>query len=169
MLAKRENREMYRWHFVNRLANHFSHLAFRCSRQAIDILTKRQRGRDNTRNIFVRHYTFIKMLYSFAYFPRQFFLFPLASVYLNFFFQSLKNMQKILYMEILYVWTAAFDVRLVSIFSGKYSRQVEVRLDKIGGGADKLTWWWAKINKNWLRGCDFSVAHTSIGKAGEIL
>ncbi len=44
MLAKREKREVYRWHFVNRLANHFSYLAFRRSRQAIGI-TKCQRGR----------------------------------------------------------------------------------------------------------------------------
>ncbi len=36
MLAKREKREVCRWHFVNRLANHFSHLAFRRSCQAID-------------------------------------------------------------------------------------------------------------------------------------
>ncbi len=61
MLAKREKREvyrwhfvnlyrwhfvnLYRWHFVNRLANHFSHLSFRHSRQAIGIFTKHQRGR----------------------------------------------------------------------------------------------------------------------------
>ncbi len=44
MLAKREKREVYRWHFVNHLANHFSYLAFRCSRQAIGIFTKRQRA-----------------------------------------------------------------------------------------------------------------------------
>ncbi len=36
---------MYGWHFVNRLANHFSHLAFRRSRQSIGIFTKHQRGR----------------------------------------------------------------------------------------------------------------------------
>ncbi len=45
MLAKREKREVYRWHFVNRLADHFSHLVFRRSHQAIGIFTKRQRGR----------------------------------------------------------------------------------------------------------------------------
>ncbi len=39
MLAKRE---VYRWHFVYRLANRFSHLAFRRSRQAIGIEMKRQ-------------------------------------------------------------------------------------------------------------------------------
>ncbi len=33
------------WHFVNRLASHFSHLAFRCSCQAIGIFTKCQRER----------------------------------------------------------------------------------------------------------------------------
>ncbi len=43
ILAKWEKWEAYRWHFVNRLANHFSHLAFRHSRQAISIFTKRQR------------------------------------------------------------------------------------------------------------------------------
>ncbi len=36
---------MYRWHFINHLANHLSHLAFRHSRQVIGIFTKRQRGR----------------------------------------------------------------------------------------------------------------------------
>ncbi len=45
MLAKQEKWEVYRWHFVNCLASHFSHLAFRRSRQAIGIFTKRQRGR----------------------------------------------------------------------------------------------------------------------------
>ncbi len=45
MLAKREKRDVYKWHFVNRLINHFSHLAFRRSRQVIGIFTKRQRGR----------------------------------------------------------------------------------------------------------------------------
>ncbi len=44
MLMKWEKRELYRWHFVNRLANHFSHLEFRHSRQAIGIFTKHQRG-----------------------------------------------------------------------------------------------------------------------------
>ncbi len=43
MLAKQEKREVYRWHFVNRLANHFSHLAFRHSCQEIGIFTKRQK------------------------------------------------------------------------------------------------------------------------------
>ncbi len=72
--------------------HHFSHLSFRCSRQAIGILTKCQRGRDDTRNIFVHHYTFIKILYSFAYFPRQFFFISSGVVGLvKFFFQSLKN------------------------------------------------------------------------------
>ncbi len=42
MLAKWE---VYRWHFVNRLANHFSHLAFRHSCQTIGIFMKCQRGR----------------------------------------------------------------------------------------------------------------------------
>ncbi len=85
MLAKREKREVYRRHFLNRFANHFSHRAFRRSRQMIGILMKRQKERDNTPNIFVHHvhhYTFIKMLYSFAYFLSQmFFLFPVASFY----------------------------------------------------------------------------------------
>ncbi len=45
ILVKREKREVYRWHFVNRFANHFSHLAFHRSHHAIDIFTKRQRGR----------------------------------------------------------------------------------------------------------------------------
>ncbi len=45
MLAKQEKREVYRWHCVNRRANHFSHQAFRRSCHAIDIFTKRQRGR----------------------------------------------------------------------------------------------------------------------------
>ncbi len=40
MLAKRE---VCRWHFVNCLANHFFHLMFRHSRQAISIFTKHQR------------------------------------------------------------------------------------------------------------------------------
>ncbi len=44
MLAKWEKREVYRWHFVNRLANHFSHLTFRRSHRVISIFTKRQRG-----------------------------------------------------------------------------------------------------------------------------
>ncbi len=74
MLEKQEKREVYRWHFVNRLANHFSHLMFRRSHQPISILMKCQRGRDDTRNIFMRHYTFFKMWYIFAYFPLQFFL-----------------------------------------------------------------------------------------------
>ncbi len=79
MLAKQEKREVYGRHFVSRLANHFSHLAFRCSRQAIGILMKHQRRRDDTHDIFVHHYTFIKLLYSFAYFPHQiFFVFPLT-------------------------------------------------------------------------------------------
>ncbi len=43
MLAKREKREVYRWHFVNRLVNHFSHL-FHRSHQMIGIFTKRQTG-----------------------------------------------------------------------------------------------------------------------------
>ncbi len=127
MFAKWEKREVHQWHFVNRLANHFSHFVFRHSRQAISILTKRQRGRDDTRNIFVHHYTFIKTLYSFAYFPHQFFFnFQGRRSSQTFFFQSLKNVREILYKELLYVWTAAFDVCLVGIFSGKYSRQVEV-------------------------------------------
>ncbi len=42
MLAKREKREVYRWHFVNHPANHFSHLTFRHSHQMIDIFTKCQ-------------------------------------------------------------------------------------------------------------------------------
>ncbi len=70
LVKQREKREVYKWHFVNRLANHFSHLVFRRSRQAIGILTKCQRGRDDTRNIFVHHYTFIKMLHTLANFPR---------------------------------------------------------------------------------------------------
>ncbi len=44
MLAKQEKREMYRWHFINHLANHFPHLVFRHSRQVIGIFTKCQRG-----------------------------------------------------------------------------------------------------------------------------
>ncbi len=34
---------MYRWHFVNHLANHFSYLAFCHSRQTVGIFTKRQK------------------------------------------------------------------------------------------------------------------------------
>ncbi len=34
---------MYGLHFVNNLANHFSHLAFRCSHQTVGIFTKRRR------------------------------------------------------------------------------------------------------------------------------
>ncbi len=45
MLAKWEKREVYRWHFVNRLASHFFHLVFRHSRQVIGIFMKRQKGR----------------------------------------------------------------------------------------------------------------------------
>ncbi len=45
MLAKREKREVYGWHFVKYLVNHFSHLMFHRSRQTIGIFTKRQRGR----------------------------------------------------------------------------------------------------------------------------
>ncbi len=45
MLAKWGKREVYRWHFVDHLANHFFHLAFCRSRQAIGIFTKRQRWR----------------------------------------------------------------------------------------------------------------------------
>ncbi len=45
MLAKREKWEVYRWHFVNHLVNHFSHLAFRRSHQMIGIFMKCQRGR----------------------------------------------------------------------------------------------------------------------------
>ncbi len=37
MLAEQEKLEMYRWHFVNRLANHLCHLAFHRSRQRIGI------------------------------------------------------------------------------------------------------------------------------------
>ncbi len=44
MLAQREKRDVYRWHFVNCLTNHFSHLAFRRSRQMIGIFKKCQRG-----------------------------------------------------------------------------------------------------------------------------
>ncbi len=43
MLAKWEKREVYRWYFVNHLVNHFYHLAFRLSCQAIGIFTKRQK------------------------------------------------------------------------------------------------------------------------------
>ncbi len=35
MLAKQEKWEVYRWHFVNHLANHFTHLTFRHSHQTI--------------------------------------------------------------------------------------------------------------------------------------
>ncbi len=45
MLAKREKWEVYRWHFVNHLANHFFHLTFRRSRRMISIFMKCQRGR----------------------------------------------------------------------------------------------------------------------------
>ncbi len=45
MLAKWEKQKVYRWHFVNHLANHFSHLTFRRSRQAIGVFTKCQRER----------------------------------------------------------------------------------------------------------------------------
>ncbi len=45
MLAKREKREVYRLHFVNCLANYFSHFVFRRSHQAIGIFMKRQKGR----------------------------------------------------------------------------------------------------------------------------
>ncbi len=44
MLAKWEKRQVYRWHFVNHLANHFSHIAFRRSHQTVGIFTKCQRG-----------------------------------------------------------------------------------------------------------------------------
>ncbi len=40
MLAKWEKWEAYRWHFVNHLANHFSHLVF----QTIGIFKKHQIG-----------------------------------------------------------------------------------------------------------------------------
>ncbi len=43
MLAKREKWEVYRWHFVNHLANHFSYLASCHSRQTIGIFTKCQK------------------------------------------------------------------------------------------------------------------------------
>ncbi len=43
MLAKWEKWEVYRWQFVNRLVNHFSHLTFHHSRRAIGIFTKHQR------------------------------------------------------------------------------------------------------------------------------
>ncbi len=66
------------------------------------------------------------MLYSFAYFPRQIFFISSGVVLVKCFFQLLKNVQEILYMEILYVWTVMFDIRLVGISSGKYCRQVEV-------------------------------------------
>ncbi len=44
ILAKRKKWEVYRRHFVNHLANHFSHFGFRRSRQVIGIFTKRQRS-----------------------------------------------------------------------------------------------------------------------------
>ncbi len=45
VLAKWEKWKVYRWHFINCLANHFSHLAFRCSHQTISIFMKCRRGR----------------------------------------------------------------------------------------------------------------------------
>ncbi len=45
MLGKREKRDVYIWYFINRLANHFSHLAFHRSRQAVVIFTKRRSKR----------------------------------------------------------------------------------------------------------------------------
>ncbi len=52
---------MYRWYFVNHLANHFSHFVFRHSHQTVSIFTKCQRGdRDSFSSSFPQNQRWMK-------------------------------------------------------------------------------------------------------------
>ncbi len=136
MLTKREKREVYRWHFVNCVANHFSHFAFRPFSPGDRYFHETsKRMIQHTHHIRESLYTYQKFCIVLLIFPTIFFFFFFFFFLSNgvnpevfftcFLSNRSKNMWEILYFwtVILYFWMAAFAVRLVSNFSDKYSRR----------------------------------------------